>query len=231
MSNIYVYGHKRPMPKNALLEQFLNPNETAVISIDMHEGHLSEDADCPCPAPRARAIVKPIDQFHTICRGEGIPVIHVRTVLRKSQRDDVKGGFAAWRLVFPLHVGEIPGAQQHAIQGTKWTNLRTHIAPEDEIIETKKRLSIFYPTDLDFLLRNMKIKSIVFNGGFTDCCILNAAFEASNFDYRVTVARDLVRGTNEEMESAALKMMSIHMALVMDSDDIVNSWKSLQPEA
>ncbi|MBT6829648.1 MAG: isochorismatase family protein, partial [Rhodospirillaceae bacterium] len=56
------------------------------------------------------------------------------------------------------------------------------------------------------------------------CCVLNAAFEASNLDYRVTVARDLVRGTNEEMEDAALKMMSLHMALVMDSEDILSAW-------
>ncbi len=70
----------------------------------------------------------------------------------------------------------------------------------------------------------MRIRTVIFNGGFTDCCILNAAFEASNLDYRVVVARDLVRGTNEEMEDAALKMMSLHMALVMESTDILCEW-------
>ena len=85
--------------------------------------------------------------------------------------------------------GKIPGADQHALQGSKWTELRTRIEPEDEIVETKKRLSIFHPTDLDFLLRNMGVRAVVFNGGFTDCCILNAAFDASNLDYRVVVAQ------------------------------------------
>lgn len=224
MSDIFVYGQRRPLPEDAAFESFLDPARTAVVSIDMHEGHLSEDADCPCPAPRAREIVAPIDRFHEASRARGLPIIHVRTVLRASGRDDVKGGVSAWRLVFQLYVGEIPGADQHALQGSKWTELRTRIEPEDEIVETKKRLSIFHPTDLDFLLRNMGVRAVVFNGGFTDCCILNAAFDASNLDYRVVVAQNLVRGTNVEMEDAALKMMSLHMALVMDSSDILKAW-------
>ncbi|MFP6777760.1 MAG: cysteine hydrolase [Alphaproteobacteria bacterium] len=224
MSNIFVYGQRRPLPEDAAFESFLDPARTAVVSIDMHEGHLSEDADCPCPAPRAREIVAPIDRFHEASRARGLPIIHVRTVLRASGRDDIKGGVSAWRLVFQLYVGEIPGADQHALQGSKWTELRTRIEPEDEIVETKKRLSIFHPTDLDFLLRNMGVRAVVFNGGFTDCCILNAAFDASNLDYRVVVAQNLVRGTNVEMEDAALKMMSLHMALVMDSSDILKAW-------
>ena len=224
MSDIFVYGQRRPLPEDAAFESFLDPARTAVVSIDMHEGHLSEDADCPCPAPRAREIVAPIDRLHEASRARGLPIIHVRTVLRASGRDDIKGGVSAWRLVFQLYVGEIPGADQHALQGSKWTELRTRIEPEDEIVETKKRLSIFHPTDLDFLLRNMGVRAVVFNGGFTDCCILNAAFDASNLDYRVVVAQNLVRGTNVEMEDAALKMMSLHMALVMDSSDILKAW-------
>lgn len=224
MSHIYVYGERRPLPADPVFESFLDPKRTAVISIDMHEGHLSESEDCPCPAPRAREIVAPIDRFHDECRARGIQVIHVRTVLRPSGRDDVKGGISAWRLVFPLFVGGIPNADAHALAGSPWTELRTRVAPEDEIVESKKRLSIFYPTDLDFLLRNLGVGVVVLNGGFTDCCVLNAAFDASNHDYRVVVAQDLVRGTNEEMEAAALKMMSLHMALVMDSADILKAW-------
>ena len=224
MASIYVYQEKKALPNKQPFQEFLDYSKTAVVSVDMHEGHLSEDSDCPCPAPRAREIVEPIDTFHDSCRQRSVPIIHVRTVLRPSGRDDIKGGVSAWRLVFPLFIGEIPGADKHAIKGSKWTNLRTRVDPVDEIVETKKRLSVFYPTDLDFLLRNMGTRTVIFNGGFTDCCILNAAFEASNLDYRVVVARDLVRGTNEEMEDAALKMMSLHMALVMESSDILGEW-------
>ena len=224
--NIYVYGEKRKLP--AGFEEFVDPEHTAIISIDMHRGHLADSADCPCPAPRAREIVGPIDRFPDMGSGLGIPIVHVKTVLRKSGIDDVKGLKAAWRLVFPLYVGKIPNADQHAIEGTRWTELMTRVEPDDIIVDSKKRLSIFYPTDLDFLLQNMGVRRVVLNGGFTDCCVLNAAFDASNRNYRVTVVRDLVRGTNEEMEDAALKMISLHLGLVMDSIDLLESWRAFR---
>ena len=70
----------------------------------------------------------------------------------------------------------------------------------------------------------MRIKRVVLNGGMTDCCVLNATFDASNIGYRVCVAADLVRGTNEEMEDAALKMVSLHTGLVMQSEEILRVW-------
>ena len=220
----YVYGRKRELPGG--FEEFADRAHSAVVSIDMHQGHLADTPDCPCPAPRAREIVDPIDTFHDHARRLGVPVVHVRTVLRKGGVDDVGGGKAAWRLVFPLYVGEIPNADEHAIEGSRWTRFMTRVEPEDLIVETKKRLSVFQPTDLDFLLRNLRVRTVVLNGGFTDCCVLNAAFDASNHDYRVVVLRDLVRGTNAEMEDAALKMVSLHLGLVMDSVDLLAEWQA-----
>lgn len=218
----WVYGEKRVLP--AGFDDYADAGRTAVVSIDMHQGHLAEGPDCPCPAPRAREIVAPIDAFHDRARALGVPVVHVRTVLRQGGVDDVNGGGAAWRRVFPLHVGAIPNADAHALEGSRWTELVTRVADGDLIVESKKRLSVFYPTDLDFLLRNMGARVVALNGGFTDCCVLNAAFDASNRDYRVVVLRDLVRGTNAEMEEAALKMVSLHTGLVMDAADLLAAW-------
>jgi len=39
------------------------------------------------------------------------------------------------------------------------------------------------------------------------------------------VLRDLVRGTNAEMEDAALKMISLHIGLVAESRDLVEEWQ------
>ncbi len=218
----YVYGQRRALPEG--FEEFFDREASAIVSIDMHRGHLEDSPDCPCPAPRARDIVAPINAFHDQAREMGVPVIHVRTVLRKGGVDDIAGGRSAWRLVFPLYVGEIPNADQHALEGSKWTEFVTRVEPSDLLVETKKRLSVFYPTDLDFLLRNLGTKTVILNGGFTDCCVLNAAFDASNHDYRVIVVKDLVRGTNPEMEDSALKMVSLHMGLVVDAADLLSVW-------
>jgi nicotinamidase-related amidase len=219
---IFVYG--KPQDTKNQFEDYLDPTRTAIISIDMHRGHLDPSPDCPCPAPRAREIVEPINAFHDRARALGIPIIHVRSVVRRGGADDLNGIPAAWRRTFPLYVGEIPGSDAHAVEGSKWTEFVTKVEPQDQVVETKRRLSVFYPTDLDFLLRNMRIESVVLEGGFTDCCVLNAAFDASNRNYRVIVAQDLVRGTDDHLEQAALAMVSLHMGLVANSADLVAEW-------
>jgi biuret amidohydrolase len=221
---IFIYG--KPQDTRGQFEDYLDPAKTAIVSIDMHRGHLDPSPDCPCPAPRARDIVAPIDAFHNAARALGVPIIHVRSVLRRAGVDDIAGISAAWRRTFPLYVGEIPNSDAHAIEGSRWTEFVTRIDNDDLIVETKRRLSAFYPTDLDFLLRNLRVESIVLNGGFTDCCILNAAFDASNRNYRVIVARDLVRGTDEHLDDAALAMVSLHLGLVADSVDILSEWRA-----
>lgn len=218
----YVYGTARELPEG--FDDYLDAARSVIISVDMHRGHLEDDPDCPCPAPRAREIVAPIDAFHRAARAAGIRIIHVRSVLRRGGVDDIAGIPSAWRRVFPLHVGPIPNADAHAIEGSRWTELVTEVAEDDLMVSSKKRLSAFYPTDLDFLLRNLGARTVVFDGGFADCCVLNSAFDAANHDYRVVVLRDLVRGTDPEMEDAALKMVSLHLGLVVDSADLLTCW-------
>jgi nicotinamidase-related amidase len=221
--DVFVYGERRSLPAD--FHEFLTVSDTAIVSIDLHQGHLADTPDCPCPAPRAREVVEGVNRFHAAARALGIPVIHVKSVVRADGSDDVNGIKSAWRYVFPLYVGPIPNSDQHAIEGSRWTQFVTEVADEDKVVQTKKRLSAFYPTDLDFLLRNMGVKRLVLNGCMTDCCILNSAFDASNLGYRVTVAKDLVRGTNAEMEDAALKMISLHIGLVAESGDLVAEWQ------
>ncbi len=220
----WVYDAPREL-EAARFADYLDPRNTAVVSIDMHRGHLDDDPACPCPAPRAREVVAPIDDFHDEARALGVRIVHVKSVLRPDGSDDLRGIPAAWRRTFPLHVGEIPNADAHALEGSKWTEWVTRVEPGDLRVDSKRRLSAFYPTDLDFLLRNQRIETVVLDGGFTDCCVLNTAFDANNHNYRVIVLRDLVRGTDTRLESAALAMVSLHLGLVMESRELLRQWR------
>ncbi|WP_093350923.1 isochorismatase family cysteine hydrolase [Variovorax sp. PDC80] len=220
----WVYDEPREL-EAARFADYLDPRTTAVVSIDMHRGHLDDDPACPCPAPRAREVVAPIDGFHDEARALGVRIVHVKSVLRPDGSDDLRGIPAAWRRTFPLHVGEIPNADAHALEGSKWTEWVTRVEPGDLRVDSKRRLSAFYPTDLDFLLRNQRIETVVLDGGFTDCCVLNTAFDANNHNYRVIVLRDLVRGTDTRLESAALAMVSLHLGLVMESRELLRQWR------
>ena len=160
----FIYGTRRELPND--FTEFLDPRGAAVVSIDMHEGHLADTPDCPCPGPRAREIVKSINVFHRAARQLGVPIIHVRSVVRRGGVDDIKGIKAAWRMTYPLYSGPIPNLDEHAIEGTRWNNFVTEVLEDDLVVSTKRRLSVWYATDLDFLLRNLKNASDRTQRGF-----------------------------------------------------------------
>ena len=186
----YFDSIEKEVPEQ-LQQVFLNRRDTAVITIDMHDGHLSTDPDCPCPSPRGREIIEPLNHFMNEARALGLPIIHVRSTLRKGGADE-KLFPSAWRMVFPVTVGEIPNIAEHAIEGTRW---------------------------------NLGIRRVVLTGCMTDCCVINTAFDAANRDFRVVVPRDLTRGS-EHLEEPALRMISLHLGLVVDSDALLDEWRS-----
>ena len=61
---------------------------------------------------------------------------------------------------------------EHGWEGTKWLDLMVEEDERDHYVRTKKRLSGFYPTDLEFLLRQMGIANLVITGTMTDSCDL-----------------------------------------------------------
>ena len=128
-------------------------------------------------------------------------------------------------MVFPVTVGEIPNIAEHALEGTRWNRMSIDVHDEDYMVTTKKRLSAFYPTDLELLLRNLGIRRVVLTGCMTDCCVINTAFDAANRDFRVVVPRDLTRGS-EHLEESALRMISLHLGLVVDSEALLGEWRS-----
>jgi biuret amidohydrolase len=218
----YLRGERRAVTD--VLDDYFDPQSTAIVSIDMHRSHL-DGLDCPCPGPRGREAIEPTDRLHRSARRLGIPVIHVRTWLRRDGVDDARANRASWRRILEWSGEATPAIEEHVIEGTRWTEFLTEVLPEDLIVH-KKRFSSFAATDLDFLLRNLRRDTLVVDGIFVDACDLSTGFDAANLDYRVLVPRDVVRGSSEEMERAAFSIFSCYIGLVVDSDELVAEWES-----
>jgi biuret amidohydrolase len=211
------------------MDAWLDPSRTAVVCIDMHRGHLGTEPDVTCPAPRARAVIEAHNRFHKACRDVGIPVIMCQHWQRYGGIDDLtsrkRTGKANWRWLYEIYLPPNPAMDQHSWEGTKWLDLMVEVDDtRDYFVRTKKRLSAFYPTDLEFLLKNLDVDNLVITGTFTDACVLSTAFDAANRDFRVLVPRDVVAGYSAEAEQAALMIVSLHLGLVVDSAALVNEW-------
>jgi len=231
-TEMYCYlenRNRKVLPETPAFEKWLDPAHTAVICIDMHRGHVGPDDELTLDTPRARARIPHHDAFHAACREIGIPVVMVQHWQRHGGVDDLNAvdldGGANWRHLYQLYWPPTPLMEEHSWEGTKWLDLLVEHDPErDYYIRTKKRLSSFYPTDLEFLLRRLEIRNVVITGTMTDACDLSTAFDAANLDFRVIMPRDIVAGYSEEAEHGALMIVSLHLGLVVDAPALVREW-------
>jgi nicotinamidase-related amidase len=235
-SDMYIYlegRDRKVLPSGTsnfedVFERWLDPEKTAIACIDMHRGHIGPEENLTCPAPRARAKIPAHNMFHGMARDIGIPIIHVQHWQRYGGIDDLNSKhhnrMGNWRVMYELYLPPNPAMDEHSWEGTKWLDLLVEEEEGDYYVRTKKRLSAFVPTDLEFLLRQLDVHNLVLTGTYTDACVLSSAFDAANRDFRVIVPGDIVAGASQEAEDAALMITALHLGLVTDGPALIREW-------
>lgn len=83
-----------------------------------------------------------------------------------------------------------------------------------DAVVRKTRYSAFYKTDLEKLLKNKKIDTLVITGILTDICVLYTAGDAYMRGFKVIVPENCVASVSEERHEWALK----HMREVLNAE-------------
>ena len=180
----------------------LNPRETAIVTIDMHRGHLDpEIATMPASAEDSKRVIANAKEVLDFARTQGVPVIHVILVFRKIPGLGSEGMTQPfWQAVTNitdeenrLSPGRKSTVNDHNIEGRPQTEIIPELlADDDYVINSKKRLDCFHGTDLENLLRILGIKNVCLMGINTNTCVQNTAFTAFNLDKAVVVMSDCV---------------------------------------
>ena len=180
----------------------LKPRETAIVTIDMHRGHLDPKVATMAAKPEdATRVIAAAKKLLNLARASGIPVIHVKLVYRKIPGIGSEGMTQPfWRALHELVSDEdrlTPGRRStvddHNLVGSPGTELIPELYSDgDYVIDNKKRLDCFHGTDLKSLLEILGAKTVCLMGINTNTCVLNTAFTAFNNDYRVVVLSDCV---------------------------------------
>jgi len=183
-------------------ELVLDPQQTGIVTIDMHRGHLDMDvATMPATPEDARRVIANARTALEVARGAGIPVIHVVLVYRRIPGLGSEGMVSPfWKAMHAaldeedrLTPGRKSTVREHNVEGSPGTQIIPELyASGDYVIDNKKRLDCFYGTDLRLLLDTLGVKNVVLMGINTNTCVLNTSFTAFNFDYRVVVLADCV---------------------------------------
>ena len=82
------------------------------------------------------------------------------------------------------------------------------IAPaEDEMVFRKTSSSVFVSTNIDFVLRNLEVRSLIVAGLMTDQCVESAVRDAFDLGYLVTLVTDA--GTTDSAERHEQSLIGI----------------------
>jgi nicotinamidase-related amidase len=150
---------------------------------------------------------------------------------------NVKRLIAAFRnagrpVIFTRHVHH-PDRLDAGIMGWWWDGMCLEGSPESEIhddlaplarekVILKHRYSSFYNTDLETVLRCLKVEDIVISGIMTNMCCESTARDAYFRDYRVFFPADGTGSINEEMHLASLLNLAFGFSWVTSVDAILS---------
>ncbi len=144
-------------------------------------------------------VIKHVNEAIKDAREKGIQVVHVKV------------GFSENYLDHPAYSPMFGGAKEfNALKLGTWGtefNKDVDVRAEDYII-TKHRVSAFYGTDLETILRANKIEDIHIAGISTNMAVELTAREAHDRDYNVTVLSNACGSQTKEMHDFSLQIMS-----------------------
>ena len=160
----------------------------ALVTSECQNGVIGPVAALPQLAEAAATTVIPNGaKLCAAARSAGIPVVHCTA----GRRADGRGSNTNARLFMAMR--KAPQPIELGDQATQVID-EFDVAPSDFVLSRMHGLSPMAGTDLDPILRNLDVTSIVVIGVSLNIAIQNLVMDAVNLGYRVVLPRDAVAG-------------------------------------
>lgn len=202
-------------------------SDFAIVSVDMHRGHLDPNvATLPLlPPERCDRVIKNTAAFFHEARGLGVPVVSVITLYR--DKDEILSN-PHWNEKNQDSSSTRTGIERHNIIGDPTNELIPELEKEtDYVVNTKKRYSCYLHTELEFVLRQIGCKNVILTGINTSSCVLCTAFESCNRDFNVYVVEDCCDSMDgPEFHEAAKMLINRIIGTVVSSEEMLNIIRS-----
>ncbi len=179
----------------------LVPGRTVHVVIDDQNDFLHGDgwyAKSGVDIAHMRRVIEPTKVLNAECRRRGVPIVWTR----HGFRDERDGGTLV-RLRPFLKDGGLR-------IGTWGYEILEELAPEpDDWYVAKNRLSAFFQTNLELVLRNLGAQTVIFTGVLTNQCVAASSKDASFRDFLPVVVADCTGTTLPHLHEPALEMVRV----------------------
>jgi nicotinamidase-related amidase len=194
----------------------LEASSTAVLALHFQHDIVANDgrfAPTFSALAEAGGIVARTAELLAAARAAGALVVYTRACFRPGYVGVVQNG--------PLFAA-LP-AMGALVDGDPGTEILPELAPEaGDVVVDQRRISGFFGSDLDTVLRAHGITTVVLTGVATNITVLATAFEALNLGYRTIVASDCCSADEESTHDAVLKTVAF-IGEVSDAKELMAS--------
>jgi nicotinamidase-related amidase len=184
------------------LEEILEPARCAAVVIDMQNDAVLAEGKFAMAGNDISSIQEIVPRcagFIEEARALGVLVVHVRTITLPGGLSDSPSWLRAKQ--------SISGETEWFLEGSLGADFCEGCQPEaGEPVVTKHRSSAFRNTDLDQILRNNAIETVVIIGEQTPGCVEATYRDAAYHDYYNVLIEDCVAAFDHDLHEASLKI-------------------------
>lgn len=197
----------------------LNPGRTVLVVIDPQNDFLHADgwyAQQGIDISHMQRIIEPTRQLLEDAQAKNIPVVWTRHGSRSAED---AGPFMQLR----------PFLKEGGLRQDSWGyEIYEELGPRaaDWYVE-KSRLSAFYNTNLEGVLRTLNADTVLFAGVLTNQCVAASSKDAMYRDFRPIVIEDCTGTTMPHLHEPAIEMMRVGWCDVRDLESTLSEIRQL----
>lgn len=220
------------MTKSFQAEPFdlsFDPKTTALIVIDMQRDFVEPGGFGEAlgnDVSLVRSAIEPCAKLLKEARDTGLMVIHTREGHRPDLSDCPPAKLNRGGKTF---IGETGPKGRILIRGEAGHDIIPELYPvTGEPVIDKPGKGAFYQTDLELILQNRNIKTLIVCGVTTEVCVNTTVREANDRGYECIIPEDCVGSYFPEFQKSTLEMIKAQGAIfgwVSDSDKILEGLK------
>ncbi|MEU9005764.1 cysteine hydrolase [Streptomyces sp. NPDC048551] len=196
-----------------------DPATTALLTVECQNGVVGEESALPELAEEARksGMLERVAALVDAARAAGVQVLHAVA----ERRPDGRGASTNARLF--RAAGKLPVRQ---LSGSRAVEIAAPVtvAEQDLVVRRLHGLSPMAGTDLDALLRNLGVRTLVVTGVSSNIAIPNTVFDAVNLGYQVVVPADAIAGVPASCTAEVIRNSLALVAAVTTTEALLEQW-------
>ncbi|UNZ20552.1 cysteine hydrolase [Streptomyces sp. 891-h] len=197
----------------------LAPASTALLTVECQRGVVGADSALPELAHQVRStgVLDRIAELTATAHRAGVQVLHAVAERRPDGRGANRNA-RLFRAAERLPVRQLAGSP--AVQVAE----PVPVAEEDLVVRRLHGLSPLAGTDVDALLRNLGVRTLVVTGVSANVAVPNAVFDAVNLGYTAVVPADAIAGVPADYTAAMIQHTLALVATVTTADEVRARW-------